>query len=266
MPSQSETQSAFSGSLVDPLIGLPAFLISPKGSSAVKRFSIYRNNHVAGLIEALEKTFPVVRQLVGAEFFRAAASSYIHQHPPVSPVLLLYGESFGSHLDSIPSAGNVPYLGDMARFEWTRIHSLNAGDAAAIPLLNLSALSAHQLTHCTLDIHPSARLLSSRWPIGDIWSACLGEIADNAVDMRRPVQLLIARVDDDVLAWPLSKARYALIRALLGGKSLQTAILQATRCDPEFELATTLSFLFGNELVTGLGFESSDSAPTIRST
>ena len=266
MPSQSETEYAFSEALNNPAAEVPQCLDSPPGSTTLRRFGIYRNNHVAGLIDALTMTFPVLLKLVGVDFFNAAAAGYIRQYPPKIPVLLLYGETFGDYLDQLPAAKGVPYLGDMARFEWTRIFSLNARDLTSITIQHLADTPADELTRCVLDLHPSVRLLESRWPVHDILRECIEGVAHPSVDMTEPARLLIARIEDDVVAWPIAEAGFILFSALSQGKLLGEAMILATQHDPDFDLSNALAFLFGNSLVAGLRIQSTEEASTFRRT
>ncbi len=73
-------------------------------ATAAARFGIYKNNVYAHLIEALEASFPVVKRLVGDDFFRFAARSYIPRHPSRSGALLDFGGSFVEFLESFEPA------------------------------------------------------------------------------------------------------------------------------------------------------------------
>ena len=218
------------------------------------------------MIDALALTFPVVLKLVGSDFFKAAAAGYVRQYPPKIPVLLLYGETFGDYLDQLPAAKGVPYLGDMARFEWKRIYALNARNATAISIQQLADTPANELAHCVLDLHPSVRLLISRWPVQEIWQECIEEVADPSVDMTESARLLIARLEDDVLTWPITDASFIFFNALSRGELLGEAMMLATQCDSGFDLSNALAFLFGNGLVTGQRMQSTDEASTLRRT
>ena len=86
------TQTAFRKGLLDPGLPAPEGLQNPDGAQATKRFDVYRNNVAVSLSDALEAAFPVVRKLVGDEFFRAMAGVYLRKFPPSSPLMMFYGE------------------------------------------------------------------------------------------------------------------------------------------------------------------------------
>ena len=59
-----------SGPLPD---GLTALLTARDPSEVEQRFAVYRNNVTVSLTEALAQRFPVIKRLVGEEFFAALA-------------------------------------------------------------------------------------------------------------------------------------------------------------------------------------------------
>ena len=67
-----------------------------------------------GLTEALEAAFPVVRKLVGDEFFRAMAGVYLRTHPPKTPLMMFYGEAMPQFLSRFGPTKKFGYLPDIA--------------------------------------------------------------------------------------------------------------------------------------------------------
>src|SRR6266545_3762491 len=54
---------------------------------AGERLSIYRNNFLISLGEALKSNFPVTLQLLGNDFFEQAARRFVLAQPPLRPCL-----------------------------------------------------------------------------------------------------------------------------------------------------------------------------------
>src|SRR5579872_1467679 len=94
VPPLAERQRGFAAALLDAALPAPAGLVGPDGEPSAKRFAVYRNNVVVGLIEALKDAYPAVRRIVGEDFFRAMARAYAVREPPASPILLVYGAGF----------------------------------------------------------------------------------------------------------------------------------------------------------------------------
>ena len=94
-----EVQDRFAEALRHPELVAPDAVAGRQGRPVSKRFDVYRNNCVVSLCEALAAGFPVVETLVGEEFFKAMARVYVGEHPPCSPVLMEYGETFARFLE-----------------------------------------------------------------------------------------------------------------------------------------------------------------------
>ena len=71
--------------------GLASALLPPPGASvpppawldallAQPGFAVYRNTVAKGCIDALQANYPSVHALVGADWLRAAAHAFVHQH------------------------------------------------------------------------------------------------------------------------------------------------------------------------------------------
>lgn len=125
-------QSAFHAALMDAARPVPEGLRDPAGRPAGKRFDVYRNNVAVSLTRALETGFPVLRKLVGAEFFSAMAGVYLRTHPPTSPLLQQYGQDMPGFLRGFPPAKSLPYLPDIARLELARAARLSRRRLPAI--------------------------------------------------------------------------------------------------------------------------------------
>ena len=70
-----------------------------------------------GLIDALDVDDLVCR-LVDKDFFAYAAYKYLREHPPHSRCLVEYGADFADFLARFAPCQDLPYLADVARFEW----------------------------------------------------------------------------------------------------------------------------------------------------
>lgn len=247
MPSLADLQASFAAALLDPEAAAPAALGLPAG----RRFAVHRNNRAVALVEALEAAFPAVRRLAGAAFFRAVTRAYIDCEPPRSPVMLLYGERFGAFLDGFPPAAGVPYLGDVARLEWARLAAYHAADTEPLALDRLAAVPEEALPALRLSLHPSLRLLRSRFPVATLWQAAAGGDAGPA-DMMRGEAVAVLRPKLSVETRVLPAGGYAFIAALAAGEALGAAAEAALAAAPESALAEHLQGLFALGAVVAL--------------
>ena len=70
-------QTDFQAALLDADLPVPPGLSDGQGNAAGKRFAVYRNNVAVSLTEALITAFPSIYTLVGDQFFRAMAGSFL---------------------------------------------------------------------------------------------------------------------------------------------------------------------------------------------
>lgn len=239
----ADVQHSFSRALVDPEKTAPAVLVAD-GGGRPRGFDVYRNNRMSALVDALAATYPAVQRLVGDEFFCAAARAYVERDPPRSPILQRYGGRFGDFLDGFPPAGGIPYLGDVARLEWSCLRAYHAADAEPIAIQALTSVPAQATPMLKLELHPSLALHRFRWPVGSLWSALRGPGDGSEVDMTRAEDVLVVRPALEVEARILPDGAHAFVSALAEGAAIEQAARRGATDGNRFDLATELQGLF----------------------
>jgi hypothetical protein len=245
--------SEFGRALLDPEAGAPAGLTGPDGLIAPKRFSVYRNNVIVSLREALEHTFPAIKALLGDEYFSALARAFVLQHLPKSPVLIWYGAGFADFIEAFPPLEAYSYLADVARVEWDWLQAYHAKDAAPMDPALLGQIDPDRLGLVRFVRHPAARLISSSWPIWDLVRVNRFE-PDNAIeiDLNRSQAVLITRPDLDVDLYLLRPGGDVFLNALFEGVTLGDAAAKAQAQRQEFSLSDCLSDCLSSGAFTGL--------------
>ena len=218
--------------------------IQGDGLDPAARLGIYRHHAFSTLGDALQGTFPVICRLVDKRFFAYAAHEYLREHPPHSRCLVEYGADFADFLDSFESCKDLPYLADVARFEWALNIAATVRDATPLQAEALAAVPAERAAYVALRLQPSLSYFASPWPIDAIWQA-------NKEDEVRPIELasggtsLEIRRAGDAVAWcRLDPGTFAFRTALADGLVLAAAIAAATLRDPTFDLAAALRHVF----------------------
>lgn len=216
------------------------------------RFSVHRNNVVAGLVAALGETFPAVRRLVGEAFFAAAAAAFVRAHPPRSPVLLRWGGAFADWLAAFPPAAGLPWLPDVARLEWARCEAFHAADAAPIDAKALAALGPDALASARLVALPSLRLVASRFAVASLWADVTGPRCGLA-DLARPETALVVRPDWTVESSALPAPAAAFLAMVVERRTLgEIAAAGVGGGAPTFDLGEQLAAAFAAGLVAAL--------------
>ncbi len=241
-------QSEFVQAILNPGLPVPEGLQNPEGAPAGKRFSVYRNNVAVSLSEALEVTFPVIRKLVGDEFFKAMAGVFLRQHQPNSPVLMFYGAEMPAFLEGFEPVTHLGYLPDVARIELALCRSYHAADTPPLDPTALQAIAPDDLLKIHLHLAPSVHLIRSKWPAGSIFHA---NSSGGALPTEmHPEDILITRPEFDPAVTTLPPGAGAFIAALIDNKSMGDALKQATITSGDFDLTETLGLLLSAGAIT----------------
>lgn len=249
--SLADRQRAFGAALLDNRLAVPAGLVGPDGLASPRRFAVYRNNVMVGLIDALQDAFPTIKRLVGDEFFRAMAGVYARQEPPASPILLHYGAGFPDFLAAFPPVKDLPYLPDVARIERAWVEAYHAAEAAPADVTPLVQMAPARLGAQHLRLHPSLRLIRSDHAAVSIWQANQPGQSPEALDLSRPEDALILRPQAQVALRRLAPGEAAFLQGLIQGHSLSQAATAGFLAWAAFDFAKALSGLLLSGAVTG---------------
>ena len=191
---------------------------------------IHANHFRISLGEALAANFPVTRRIVGGACFAALARHYILDEPPQSPCLFEYGETFADYIQHFPTCRDLPYLPDIARLEWGLNEAAHAEDAVVLNLDGLANVSPDQAERLRFIPHPAARLVSSVYPLREIWQVGQPDAEPGAiVDLDEGgVDILVTRPALDVEWRVVSAAAATIFRKLHAGAKLQDAVTVGT--------------------------------------
>lgn len=248
------TQTAFAHALLNPELPCPIGLTTWNGSDPEIRFSVYRNNVMVSLIDALADTYPVVQTLVGEDFFRAMGRVFAQTKPPRSAVMAYYGGDFAYFIASFPPAASVPYLADVARLEMARVMAYHAADAAVVQTeaLQTALADPEQLSSLRLVLHPSVHVIQSKFAIFSIWIAHQDATCMPSVDPDVAQVVLVYRDGLAADTMELTDGTGLFVSTLLAGQTLLDAAQAASSMHPEFDLTNALTMLLRLKLITHL--------------
>lgn len=269
-PAGEDLLAQLASTLLDPQATLPVGALRG-GASAEARWSVYRNNVMHSLVQALADTYPVVQELVGEDFFRTAAARYVRQQPPTSPVLWRFGGRFDHFLRRYAPAAGLPYLPGVARLEWLRVQAFHLPDPPGAPGAPDSsaptrvpfdtpaqALARHLDNPETLPLlhfrlKPWVQLLRSAHPVVSIWAAHQRLASFEDIFPGRPELAVISRDDSDALVTQVDLARWAFLSALRRGQPLGSASARASTLaqglGQPFDLSGALAMLLQHNWV-----------------
>jgi hypothetical protein len=203
---------------------------------ASERLGIYRNNFLVGLRAALKASFPVTLQLVGDGFFEQAAHRFALAHPPQRPCLFEYGAAFPDYLQALPELAALPYVADVARFEFARVAAYHAPAEDYVSADRLAGLAPERLDAVPVRLARHARIVVVKAPVLELWKAHQKPEPDlAAIDVApRSHALLVCRPEHSLLVRELDSAAAQFLAAAGAGSSLGLA---AAQCRAEDDAA-----------------------------
>jgi hypothetical protein len=147
------------------------------------RLRMYRANVIVAVTTALESAYPIVKMMVGDEFFYALCRQFWQQYPSRSGDLAEYSPDFPTFLATFPPVAEWPWLVDMARLEW-QIHRQYYSVDVSVDAPQLLQAFAQQFDALMSDVeqakdgysvawqwHPALIELDSPYAVGDMWHA-----------------------------------------------------------------------------------------------
>jgi len=188
--------------------------VQPGPILAREALSVHRDTALGGLRHVLRLGYPTVLALVGEDFFDQAALAFIQRAPPSSAWLTGYGEGFADFLADDEHARELPYLADVARFDFAVEAAGNAEAGQDGPALDLG--------EAVLRLDASLRIVELDYPADAIRDALAEDEARLAeIDMRRHRRpLALWRLSDGAGVRRLGPVSAAFVQGVLAGEDL----------------------------------------------
>ena len=223
----SETQSLFASALdapdPNPAEERFAALLDGERPSAAWRIHVYRNGVKAARISALKEIYPVCLTVLGERCFKAVARDYVYAHPSLQPDLNLYGEDFAGQLGqalTLPGFEGLDYLPDLARLEWLWHGLYYADDDPVFDAQAFARDAAEDAESIRFQVSASLRLLSSPWPVAELWRRHRERRDWHGIEAGKGDRLAFWRRDLDRRLTCVDEAFFRLLSAVSQGRRL----------------------------------------------
>ncbi|WP_269533562.1 DNA-binding domain-containing protein [Chitinimonas sp. BJYL2] len=229
------------------------------GDSA-RGHSAYANNALFNRADALAEAFPVVRQLVGDDFFGAMARAHARAEPSRSGDLHAYGERFADFIATFAPAQELPYLADCAKLDWLCHRAYYAPDHTLLRLEALADIPAEQHGALVWSLAPSAALMQSRWPVASLWLAHESLAQGHEASFPSPDQggervLVYRDAMLKVRVRRLLASDAAFLQACAAGLPMAEALERALDEDMDFDLGLSLQRWVADQVVSEFHLE-----------
>ncbi|MWV16998.1 DUF2063 domain-containing protein [Pseudomonas sp. L-22-4S-12] len=205
---------------------VPLHLGEPGDLAFSRRFAVYRNNVRASRTEALRQGFPVLAQLLGADYFTALAAVFIQQHPPRSAALHEYGAELSDFIADFQPLSALGYLADIARLEWARLCTFHAADAPVLSLADMDLATLTDRLTQPLHWHPSVTLLCSDHPLYRLWASQHGTATAPTAQDWPAENVLVWRQGLLLRTEPIDAVRVQLLQLAIQPNRLPAALAE----------------------------------------
>jgi hypothetical protein len=230
---------AFAAGLLNPASPVPKTVTG----RTPRRYAVYRNNVTVSLIRAMESNFPVVRRLLGEQYFAGLAREFVQKHPPQSPLMFQYGAAFSEYLKAEEDLADYPYLSDVAKLEQQLRLSYHEADAPSLSPAFLTELSEDALMQSGFTPHPAMAVVESDFAIHAIYLANQANAAEAVEDVSKAEAVMIVRPVHDVALHSLDPAQCIFVKSLAAGQTLGAAADAAFGENENFDLTGAISLL-----------------------
>lgn len=214
-----------------------------------ENISIYQQNILSTLTHALKTAYPLIMKIIGDECFNVTAKKYIDSYPSLSGDLNEYGAYFSDFLATYENLHQLPYLAEVAKFEWTCHRIVLMGEHLPFDIKMLERIATDQYAQLHFNLSPACEIHCFQYPILRIIALCKNEIP-GPIDLHEGgVNLLIYKRHFDVSLVSLSKGEFIFLTALQENKSLADSLELALEKDPLFKLNEKMPIWIKNRII-----------------
>lgn len=156
----AETQRDFQRHVMNGDMKIAAAVNESSNVPVATRLGIYSEAYRLRLRDALGGNVPRLQELLGEDPFFAITMQYLDEHPSQFRSIRWFGDRLADWLDA--TFADQPWLGELARWEWTVAAAFDAPDATALPLDALAAISPEDWPALQFEFHPSLQRLQMK--------------------------------------------------------------------------------------------------------
>jgi hypothetical protein len=207
-----------------------ADVILPSPSLAPEeRLAIYHGMYPLRLRDALANDYPGLEHFLGDEGFARFVHDYVQTHPSRSYTLNRLGDHVPEYIRRKKALKHREFLFDLARLERVVTEAFDAEETPRLGDAEVQAVPAEAWGGALLVPVASLRLLELRYPANAYLESVKDENHDHPRAVRKETWVAVYRRNYAVYRQDLSRAGFALLKDLSGGKRLGAALKAATR-------------------------------------
>lgn len=212
---------------------------------------VYRRDYICRLTEALGETFEAVWWVLGDHLFFAHCAEFIGEMPSASYNLSDYGKTFPSYLSKCADLKDLPFLGELARFEWTYKELFHMKEDDHLSAESLAPLQ--EQANFEFIFGKSCFLLHHEFSVYKIWQKRKEPPEKQPpLEWQIPEDLVFYKQDASIYVKSLEKPELETLQLLKEGKSLEETFSTLSTTDKDFDehsVNALFQFIFQSGIV-----------------
>ncbi len=170
-----ELQNQFQRFLLENDARFAEAVVGTKKVSKETRLEIYKNAYQLRLQDALGESYSVLRDYLGHKPFNKLCIDYINQFPSHFQSIRWYGNELPLFLQSHQKYKKMPYLAELAQWEWVSGLVFDSENADILTLDAMTSIPVEQWESLTFKMQPSLHQLILSWNVVEMWEALSNE-------------------------------------------------------------------------------------------
>jgi hypothetical protein len=186
-------------------------------------FEIYHDIYYSKLAGALAKTYETVAWVLGPDLFHDITARYIDSQPTVPYRLSDYGANFSEYLSLTSKTRGIPFLQDLAQFEWLLKEVQNAATPNPVPQDDIKRFE--HSNNFRISFIAAMRVFQSMYSITELWSRRKEpRYAFEEINWNQPESALIYKKESQLMVESIDPTHAEVILDLQEGKNISEAL------------------------------------------
>ncbi len=221
--------------------------------------NIYRSNRLMSAARSLSVSYPVLSKMIGEEMLLPLAARLLVKESPNRGDWAEWGRGLAKILEHSELHQELPFLAEMARFEWQR-HCISRASVDEISLTSLDLLNTHSLDEIFLRFNGALTLLRSDFAVDELWYLHRVNEADymptssmikQTLMAAKPMYLVLYQQQHELRQERVSQVDFLAMQTAQAGSNLGLLVEQYA----EFDFIHWLSRALNSGWITALSLE-----------
>jgi hypothetical protein len=196
-------------------------LVAPPAGDVVARLRAYTGGYPARIAEAVEEAFPALTHVIGHARLHELLGRYLPHVVAGIYNLNDVGGSLPAFVAGDAIAREFPFAPDLAELERAVQRAFHAREKPPFDPAAMAGWTMDEWSSAVLAFQPSVAVVTSKWPIRDIWAARETPVEEIDIELEgRPDRVLVHRAEFQVVCESISDDEAAALRVLLAGTTL----------------------------------------------